>query len=117
MLPGFAFTPLFLTGAIAGDPSIRAAEVLSDKAYRDHWPQVEQRCRAGLSESDSWGGLRGTEQFKPGYLAAPNDDQQRFNQQVRDMNPNVSIGVPVRITQPPVNVQKPTLSPAGAAGV
>jgi alpha-beta hydrolase superfamily lysophospholipase len=99
MLPGFAFTPLFLSGAIAADPTISAADVLSDRAYRDHWPQVEQRCRAGLSESDSWGGLRGNEQFKPGYLTAPNDDQQRFNQQVRDMNPNVTISVPVRITQ------------------
>lgn len=99
MLPGFAFTPLFLSGAIGGDPTIRAAEVLSDKAYRDYWPQVEQRCRAGLSASDSWGGLHGTEQFKAGYLVAPNADQQRFNQQLRDMNPNVTITVPVRISQ------------------
>ena len=98
-LPGFAFTPLFLSGAIAGDPGIRAAEVLSEKAYRDNWPQVEQRCRADLSAADSWGGLLGTEQFKPGYLTTPNDDQQRFNQQVREMNPNVTLGVPVRITQ------------------
>jgi hypothetical protein len=98
-LPGFAFTPLFLSGAIAADPTISPSEVLSDKAYRDNWPQVEQRCRAGLSESDSWGGLQGNEQFKPGYLTAPNDDQQRFNQQLRDMNPNVTITAPVRITQ------------------
>jgi pimeloyl-ACP methyl ester carboxylesterase len=98
-LPGFAFTPLFLSGAIAADPGISPADVLSDKAYRDDWPQVEQRCRAGLSESDSWGGLQGNEQFKPGYLNAPNDDQQRFNQQLRDMNPNVTLTVPVRITQ------------------
>jgi hypothetical protein len=98
-LPGFAFTPLFLSGAIAADPAIRPAEVLSEKAYRDNWPQVEQRCRADLSAADSWGGLLGTEQFKAGYLAAPNDDQQRFNQQVRDMNPNVTLGVPVRISQ------------------
>lgn len=98
-LPGFAFTPLFLTGAIAGDPTISPEDVLSDKAYRDNWPQAEQRCRAGLSASDSWGGLIGTEQFRAGYLAAPNDGQQRFNQQLRDMNPDVTVTVPVRITQ------------------
>jgi hypothetical protein len=99
MLPGFAFTPLFLSGAIAGDPAIRPAEVLSDKAFGDDWPQVEQRCRAGLSAADSWGGLLGIEQFKAGYLAAPNDDQQRFNQQLREMNPNVRVPVAVRVTQ------------------
>src|SRR5204863_3130557 len=98
-LPGFALPPLFLSGAIGADPSISPAEVLSDKACRDNWPQVEQRCRAGLSEGDSWGGLMGNEQFKAGYLAAPNDDQQRFNQQLREMNPNVTLSVPVRITQ------------------
>jgi pimeloyl-ACP methyl ester carboxylesterase len=98
-LPGFAFTPLFLSGAIAGDPAIRASEVLSEKAYRDYWPQVEQRCRAGLSAADSWGGLMGNEQFGAGYPAAPNVDQQRFDQQLRDMNPNVTLTVPVRITQ------------------
>lgn len=97
--PGFAFTPLFLTGAIAGDPTIDAAQVLSDTAYNNIWPQVEQRCRAGLSADDSWGGLLGTEQFTAGYLVAPNDDQQKFNAQLLAMNPNVSLTVPARITQ------------------
>jgi hypothetical protein len=46
-----------------------------------------------------WGGLLGIEQFKPGYLTAPNDDQQRFNQELRDMNPNVTLTAPVRISQ------------------
>ena len=40
-----------------------------------------------------------TEQFKAGYLVAPNADQQRFDQQLRDMNPNVTLTVPVRISQ------------------
>jgi pimeloyl-ACP methyl ester carboxylesterase len=97
--PGFAFTPLFLAGAIGGDPTIDAAAVLSEKAYRDNWPQVDQRCRTGLSAEDSWGGLMGIEQFRAGYLVAPNADQQRFNQQLQAMNPNVAIVAPVRVTQ------------------
>jgi pimeloyl-ACP methyl ester carboxylesterase len=97
--PGFAFTPLFLAGAIGGDPTIDAGAVLSEKAYRDNWPQVDQRCRAGLSADDSWGGLMGVEQFSAAYLLTPNPDQQKFNRQLQAMNPDVAIGVPVRVTQ------------------
>ncbi|MDJ0347134.1 alpha/beta hydrolase [Streptomyces sp. H10-C2] len=82
---GFAFTPLFLAGAIAGaladGETIAPERVLSIKASRDHWPQIWHRSRAALSQLDSWGGLLGTEQFRnlplPGYLGSPNDDQKQ----------------------------------------
>ncbi len=95
---GFAFTPLFLAGAIAGEPSIDVAQVLSDEAYR-LWPQARHRSRAALSRSDSWGGIKGKDQFRGTYLNGPNLDQQKFNKQVDAMNPDVEIRVPVRISQ------------------
>lgn len=95
---GFAFTPLFLAGAIAGDPSIDPAQVLSDEAYR-LWPQARHRSRAALSRSDSWGGIKGKDQFRDTYLKAPNPDQQKFDTQVDAMNPDVTIAVPVRVSQ------------------
>lgn len=96
---GFAFTPLFLCGAIGADPAIDPAQVLSPGTFGSYWPQVQQRCRAGLSLGDSWGGIAGTAQFADGYLTSPNDDQQRFNTQVAAMNPAVTITAPVRVTQ------------------
>jgi Secretory lipase len=96
---GYAFTPLFLCGAIGADPTIDPAQVLSEDAFATYWPQVTQRCRAGLSLPDSWGGLSGQAQFTPGYLTTPNDDQQRFNAQVAAMNPAVTITAPVRVIQ------------------
>ena len=97
--PGFAFTPLFLCGAIGADPTIDPAQVLAPGTFATYWPQVQQRCRAGLSLTDSWGGIAGTAQFADGYLTTPNDDQQRFNNQVAAMNPAVTITAPVRVTQ------------------
>ena len=101
--PGYAFTPLFLAGALAGDPTIDPAQVLSDHAHQDLWPQAPHRSRAALSLADSWGGIKGTEQFRTsapgGYLQAPNVDQQKFNTQLARMNPDLPIAAPVRITQ------------------
>ncbi|WP_411080599.1 alpha/beta hydrolase family protein [Streptomyces sp. cmx-18-6] len=97
--PGFAFTPLFLAGAIGGDPTIDPAQVLSPRAFQELWPHVRQRSRAGLSRPDSWGGIRGSEQFRAGYPAAPNADQEKFDRQVEAMNPDLPFAVPVRITQ------------------
>ncbi|MER8187754.1 lipase [Kitasatospora sp. NPDC094015] len=95
---GFAFTPLFLAGAIGGDPSIDPAQVLSDLAYR-YWPQARHRSRAALSREDSWGGIDGTDQFRGAYPLLPNAHQQRFDQQLARMNPDLEIRVPVRISQ------------------
>lgn len=97
--PGLAFTPLFLCGAIGGDPSIRPEKVLAPDVYVKRWPHVTERCRAGLSEEDSWGGIRGVEQFTPDYPSSKNEHQARFDVQLAAMNPDVSLTVPVRIAQ------------------
>jgi Secretory lipase len=95
---GYAFTPMFLAGAIGGDPGIHPQEVLSEKAF-GHWPDVDQECRAGLSNG-FWGTvIKGNEQFKGDYLNDPNGDQQDFDDQLLKMNPKLSISVPIRITQ------------------
>ncbi|MDT0491233.1 alpha/beta hydrolase [Streptomyces sp. NPDC012600] len=96
---GFAFTPLLLAGALGGDPAIDPEQVLSPRAFEELWPHVRQRSRAGLSRPDSWGGIRGDEQFRAGYPAAPNAHQAAFDRQLEAMNPDLPITVPVRITQ------------------
>lgn len=97
--PGYAFTPLFLCGAIGGDPEIRPEQVLSVNALQ-YRPHVNDRCRAGLSEDDSWGNeVTGNNQFKIDYLVSPNPDQNKFNTQLRKMNPDLVITVPIRIAQ------------------
>jgi pimeloyl-ACP methyl ester carboxylesterase len=94
---GYAFTPLFLAGAIGGSIADAATgeaikiidpeQVLSDQAYQ-FWPQVWEKSRAELSDEEtSFGGLKGNEQFRPrspliGYLLNPNDDQREFNRQL-----------------------------------
>ncbi len=95
---GFAFTPLFLAGAIGGEPSIEPSEVLTDEALL-LWPQARRLSRAELSGEESWGGIKGSDQFRGTYPALPNPHQQLFDQQLDAMNPNLEIRVPVRITQ------------------
>lgn len=97
--PGLAFTPLNLAGALGGDPTIDPEQVLSHRAFEQLWPHVRHRSRAGLSRTDSWGGIKGTEQFRSGYPAAPNPDQEKFDRQVAAMNPDLTLTVPVRIVQ------------------
>ena len=92
--PGFAFTPLFLTGAIAADPAIDPAQLLSDAAY-PLWPHAEIRCRVGLSQPDSWGGLPGTSQLRQ----PANASTTAFLAQLDAMNPDLEIAVPIRISQ------------------
>ncbi|WP_329611610.1 alpha/beta hydrolase [Kitasatospora herbaricolor] len=95
---GFAFTPLFLAGAIGGEPTIEPAEVLSDAAF-ELLPHILDRSRAELSYADSWGGIKGNAQFRGTYPEDPNEHQQLFDDQLARMNPDVEIKVPVRITQ------------------
>ncbi|MFI6341138.1 alpha/beta fold hydrolase [Streptomyces sp. NPDC050535] len=95
---GFAFTPLFLAGAIGGNPSIEPAQVLTDAALL-LWPQSLHLSRAELSDDKSWGGIKGTDQFRGTYPEDPNPHQQLFDDQLAKMNPNVEIRVPVRIAQ------------------
>ncbi|WP_329493455.1 alpha/beta hydrolase family protein [Kitasatospora herbaricolor] len=95
---GFAFTPLFLAGALGGDPTIDPAQVLTDEALA-LWPQARHLSRAELSEPESWGGIKGSDQFRGSYPQNPNPHQVNFDRQLGAMNPDVEITVPVRITQ------------------
>ncbi|MFD4690945.1 alpha/beta hydrolase family protein [Streptomyces sp. NPDC058463] len=95
---GFAFTPLFLAGAIGGNPEIDPTQVLSDQAL-ERWPHILDRSRAELSDEESWGGIKGNAQFRGTYPEDPNPHQQLFDDQLAKMNPDVEIRVPVRIAQ------------------
>ncbi|GAB3957819.1 alpha/beta hydrolase family protein [Streptomyces sparsus] len=112
---GYASTPLLLSGAVGGDPDIRPHRVLSEAAYA-LWPHVDRRCRTGLGRSDSWGRLLGVEQFKGGYPAFVNDDQKRFEAQLEAMNPNVTVSVPVRVSQAADDPRVPAAPPAPLKG-
>jgi hypothetical protein len=93
-LPGFAFTALFLAGAIAGNPNIDVKELLTDDAYAV-WHHIDERARVELSEDDSWGGLNGNNQLRP----EPNASKKAFFDQLELMNPALRILAPIRISQ------------------
>jgi pimeloyl-ACP methyl ester carboxylesterase len=113
---GYAFTALFLAGAIAGSVAdeadgvpgfikvVDAEQVLSAKGY-EYWPQVWEKSRAELGVATLFGGLMGNQQFRrknpsvPSYPGDPNDDQREFDRQLAKMNPDLDISVPVRIAQ------------------
>ncbi len=101
---GYAFTPLFLAGAMGGNPDIAPEEVLSALAM-PHWHLVDELCRAGLTKS-FWGAVVGNTQFKrnppglvPTYPGNPNPHQGWFNTELENMNPDLNIGAPIRISQ------------------
>ncbi|SEM44952.1 Secretory lipase [Stigmatella aurantiaca] len=91
---GLSFTPLFLTGAMAGDPSIYPSEVLTDEAYQ-LFPQAETRARAEMMGEGSWGDLPGTHQLRK----RDSHSMRAFFEQLDRMHPLVAIGVPIRISQ------------------
>ncbi|MRG98078.1 alpha/beta fold hydrolase [Polyangium spumosum] len=91
---GYAFPGLFLTGAMGGDPTIDPRELLSDRAY-EVFPHLERYSRGRLSESDSWGGLVGTDIFNP----RQNPSKSKFFRQLERMHPALPIEAPVRIVQ------------------
>lgn len=92
---GNAFTALFIAGAVAGDPSIDLKELLTDKAY-PLYEHVGDRARAGLAdETDSWGSLKGTEQFR----TEGGSSKDKFSAQIQQMHPDLEIRVPIRIAQ------------------
>lgn len=98
--PGFAFTPLMLTGAIVGAKSsgskIDVQQVLSDKALA-LFQSSGDKCRIELSRPDSWGGLLGTEQFRGDLTGQPNEDQKEFLRQLDLTNPALAIKSPIRL--------------------
>lgn len=93
-LEGFAFTALFLAGAIAGNPNIDVNELLTAKSLAV-WPHIEERARVDLSKDDSWGGLLGTEQLNP----EDNYSKKAFFDQLELTNPALRILAPIRISQ------------------
>jgi alpha-beta hydrolase superfamily lysophospholipase len=96
---GFAFTALFLSGAIAGDPNIKPTELLGAEAYK-RWPHIYTRARIELSEDDSWGGLLGIQQLSPSFPWSPkNPSREAFIDQLNLMHPDLDIRAPVRISQ------------------
>lgn len=93
-LEGFAFTALFLAGAIAGNPTIDVKELLTEKAL-ERWEHIEKKARIDLSKEDSWGGLKGTEQLNP----EDNPSKKAFFDQLELTNPALRILAPIRISQ------------------
>lgn len=98
--PGYAFTPLMLTGALVGARAegrpIDPQQVLSDKAFA-LFQASSERCRVQLSRPDAWGGLLGTEQFRGDLAGQPNEDQKAFIRQLERTNPALPIACPVRL--------------------
>jgi pimeloyl-ACP methyl ester carboxylesterase len=102
--PGFAFTPLMLTGAIVGSKAgataagkpIDPAQVLTDRALA-LFEHSGDKCRVELSRLDSWGGILGTEQFRGDIVKAPNEHQREFLRQLERTNPALAISAPIRL--------------------
>lgn len=92
---GHAFIALFLSGAFAGDPSIKPEDVLTPEALKIY-PQVEERGRIRLgSKEDSWGKLTGKQLLR----SDKSTSRLALFKQFRDMHPNLSIQAPIRISQ------------------
>ena len=91
---GNAFVALFVAGALAGNPDIDRAQVLTaeSNALFDH---VEERCRAELSQTDSWGSLSGPQLLRP----EASDSRTALFEQFEAMHPNLVIQAPIRISQ------------------
>ncbi|KFA90695.1 lipase family protein [Archangium violaceum] len=91
---GHAFIALFITGALAGDPSIKREEVLTPEAL-EVYHHVEERGRIRLGYGDSWGRLTGKQLLRPEESAS----RTALFEQFRAMHPNLSIQAPIRISQ------------------
>jgi pimeloyl-ACP methyl ester carboxylesterase len=88
-----AFIPLFLTGAMAGNPAIRAEDIFSPEALR-LFPETETKCRIELSQGGSWGGLA------PSKVLKDKADLTVLKEEFRKMHPgDLTLNVPVRIVQ------------------
>ncbi len=91
---------LMLKGIAATDPAFEQHLLnggLSAKA-RSLWPQLEQRCLAGLSLPDSWGGLAPSQVAGPGEAGAQTIDRlvswlAKYDVRTLKLRP----GLPVRI--------------------
>jgi hypothetical protein len=59
------------------------------------YPDVEERCRVGLSKPDSWGKLAGNNLLK----TEENESRTALYKQFEAMHPNLVIKAPIRISQ------------------
>ncbi|MGW2661934.1 alpha/beta hydrolase family protein [Nocardia tengchongensis] len=93
----YAFHPLFINGAVAGDPSIDPRNFLTAQAYDLYVRDTENRCRVELSEPDSWGGLRGIDIVRLDAIGGV--DYQKFIAQLQATEPALPISAPIRVVQ------------------
>jgi hypothetical protein len=102
--PGFAFTPLMLTGAVVGSAAgatacgapIDPAKVLTDRAM-ELFQRSGDKTRVELAMPEMWGGINGCDQFRDDIVESPNPDQAEFLRQIDEFVPALSIGAPIRI--------------------
>jgi pimeloyl-ACP methyl ester carboxylesterase len=94
--PGSAFIPLFLTGAIAGDPrGVVAASILQPRSLELYERDTDRLCRVELSTEDSWGGI-----VPFGNVLKIGLDRTALEAQLDAMDPStLRITVPVRLAQ------------------
>lgn len=107
---GYAFDPLFINGAVGGDPSIDPEQFLTADAYRLYLRDTESRCRIELSEPDSWGGIKGTDIVRLDAVTGP--DYRKFITQLEATQPALSIQAPIRLVQ---DEEDKRVSPIGTA--
>ncbi|WNG47133.1 alpha/beta fold hydrolase [Archangium minus] len=91
---GSAFIPLFLTGAIAGNPNIKPAELLASPEMVRLFEEAEEKCRVELSLLDSWGGVI------PNKVIRQGANRVALDAQLTAMHPGfLKITAPVRLVQ------------------
>ncbi|WP_375754379.1 alpha/beta fold hydrolase [Corallococcus exercitus] len=106
--PNSAFMPLFLTGAIAGNPSELTPEDILQAGAQRLYANVDTQCRVELSEPGSWGGL-----VPAGNVLKPDAPRLKLSAQLRAMEPGVlTLTTPVRLVQ---GAQDERINPAQTA--
>ncbi|MCY1041578.1 alpha/beta fold hydrolase [Corallococcus sp. bb12-1] len=93
--PDSAFMPLFLTGAVEGNPSkVKLTDFLSEDAVK-LYERVDTECRVELSEETSWGGI-----VPKDFVMKESPVFTELNAQLEAMDPStLQITVPVRLVQ------------------
>ena len=91
-----ALATSILRGAVASDPSIDPAAILTEEAYR-HWPEVETMCLDELGESFAATETGPRDLLRPGVLSGP--DGAGFKTVLGEMDPTIKTGRPLMILQ------------------
>ncbi|NOK21849.1 alpha/beta hydrolase family protein [Corallococcus carmarthensis] len=94
--PDSAFMPLFLTGAVAGNPTdVVLGNILQADTLALYNRDIDTRCRIELSQEDSWGGL-----VPLGHVLKLVPATAGLNVQLAAMDPStLTLEVPVRLVQ------------------